>query len=93
MDVSFYDASDDSQIGSTQTGISDGGTASVTWSGLTYGVSNSWYAVADDGSATTQSSNYSFTVTPLTIDGEDVIEITIDGTTVTDLSMDGTIIS
>lgn len=61
MDVSFYDASDDSQIGSTQTGVSDGGTASVTWSNLNWGTSYSWYAVADDGSATTQSSTWSFT--------------------------------
>lgn len=61
MDVSFYDASGDSQIGSTQTGISDGGTASVKWSGLDFGTTYSWYAVVNDGSVTTTSSTFSFT--------------------------------
>ncbi len=61
MDVTFRDASDNSQIGSTQTSISDGGVASVTWSGLNSGTTYNWYAVADDGSATTQSSTWSFT--------------------------------
>ena len=59
MDVTFYDASDDSAIG-TDSGVSDGGTASVTWSGLSYGTSYSWYAVADDGTDTTQSDTWSF---------------------------------
>lgn len=63
MDVSFYDGADDTQIGSTQTGIADGGTASVTWSGRNWNTSYSWYAVADDGSATTTSSTFSFTTT------------------------------
>jgi len=62
MDVTFYNAPDDTQIGSTQTGVSDGGTASVTWDNLSAGNSYSWYAVADDGSATTTSSTWSFTV-------------------------------
>jgi subtilisin len=61
IDVSFYDASDDSQIGATQTGVTSGSTASVSWSGLTGETSYNWYAVADDGVATTQSSNWSFT--------------------------------
>lgn len=64
MDVKFYDASDDSVIG-TNTGVADGGTASVTWSDLNYGTDHSWYAVADDGSLTTQSSTWSFTTTYL----------------------------
>ena len=59
MDVNFYDASDDSLIGS-ETGVSSGGTASVEWTGLSYDTSYSWYAVADDGSVTTQSSTWSF---------------------------------
>jgi len=63
MDVTFYDASNDSQIGSTQTGVADGGTASVTWSGRDWNTTYSWYAVADDGSATTTSSTFSFTTT------------------------------
>lgn len=61
MDVTFYDASDDSQIGNVQTGVSDGGTASVSWNSLEWGTQYSWYAVADDGKASTQSSTFSFT--------------------------------
>jgi len=59
MDVSFYDASDDSLIG-TDTGVANGSRASVTWAGLTAGASYSWYAVANDGSATTQSDTWKF---------------------------------
>lgn len=61
MDVTFYDNSDDSSI-ATDTGVADGGTASVTWSGLSGGNSYDWYAIADDGSATTQSSTWIFSV-------------------------------
>lgn len=61
MDVTFYDASDDTQIGTTQTGVVNGSTASVIWSGLNWGASYSWYAVADDGSVTSSSSTWSFT--------------------------------
>ena len=60
MDVEFYDASDDSLI-AEDTGVASGGTASVTWSSLTTG-SYDWYAIADDGSATTQSDTWSFTL-------------------------------
>lgn len=61
MRVSFYDASDDSQIGSTQTGIADGGTASVTWSGLSNATTYDWYVVANDTELNTQSTTWSFT--------------------------------
>ncbi len=64
MDISFYDASDDSLIG-TDSGVASGGSASVTWSGLDLETSYSWYAVADDGSLTTQSSTWSFQVNAL----------------------------
>ncbi len=60
MDVSFYDASDGSLIG-TDSSVASGNTASVTWSGLSYSTTYSWYAVADDGSATTTSSTWQFT--------------------------------
>jgi len=60
MDVSFYDASDDSLIG-TDTGVVSGGTASVTWGSLSEGTTYSWYAVANDGSDSTTSSTWSFT--------------------------------
>ncbi|MFX1533998.1 MAG: S8 family serine peptidase, partial [Promethearchaeota archaeon] len=61
MDVSFYDASNNNLIG-TDTEVPDGGTASVIWSGRSIGSSYSWYAIADDGIDTTQSSTWSFTV-------------------------------
>ena len=60
MDVSFYNAFDDSLIG-TDTGVLSGGTASVSWLGLSEGTIYSWYAVANDGSASTTSSTWSFT--------------------------------
>ncbi|MHA1256204.1 MAG: S8 family serine peptidase, partial [Promethearchaeota archaeon] len=64
MDVSFYDASDDSLIG-TENDVSDGGTASVVYAGLSENTGYSWYAVADDGIDLTQSSTWSFTTTTL----------------------------
>ncbi|MFX1572522.1 MAG: C25 family cysteine peptidase [Promethearchaeota archaeon] len=60
MDVSFYDASDDSLIG-IATGVPSGSKASVLWSDLSEGTTYSWYAVASDGSASTTSSTWSFT--------------------------------
>jgi len=60
MDVSFYNAFDDSLIG-TDTSVISGGTASVIWSGLSAGTTYNWYAIADDGYGTTQSSDWSFT--------------------------------
>ena len=48
MNVTFYDASDDSIIG-TDLGVNDGNTATLTWSGLSYSTLYSWYAVANDG--------------------------------------------
>lgn len=69
MSVTFYDASDDSQIGSTQTGISDGGTATVTWSGLSNDIQYNWYVQVDDGTDTTISSTWSFTTTSAAVTG------------------------
>ncbi|MFX0062686.1 MAG: C25 family cysteine peptidase, partial [Candidatus Hermodarchaeota archaeon] len=60
MDVSFYNASDDSLIG-TDLGVPDEGTASFTWSGLAEGTSYSWYVIVNDGTYTTTSSTWSFT--------------------------------
>lgn len=59
MDVEFYDASDNSLIDTDST--SSGSTASVTWNNLNNGQTYSWYAVADDGQETNQSSTWSFT--------------------------------
>lgn len=57
MDIDFY--VDGSYIG-TDSGVCSGCTASINPS-LTTGTSYSWYAVADDGTATKQSSTWSFT--------------------------------
>ncbi|MGC9554461.1 MAG: S8 family serine peptidase, partial [Thermoplasmatota archaeon] len=58
--VSFYNAADNSLIG-TDTGVPSGSTASVTWSGLAYSTTYTWYAVADDGLNSTQSATWQFT--------------------------------
>jgi len=60
MKVSFYNASLDNLI-ATDSSVVSGGTASVTWSGLSSGNNYNWYAVADDGSSSTQSSTWTFT--------------------------------
>jgi photosystem II stability/assembly factor-like uncharacterized protein len=57
--VRFYDASDDSLIG-TDYGVISGGMAFVTWSDLSGETSYSWYAVADDGEYTIESNTWSF---------------------------------
>ena len=60
MDVTFYDASDDSVI-DTDSNVADGGTASVSWSNLEQLTTYEWYATADDGGYGTNSSTYDFT--------------------------------
>ncbi len=59
MDVSFYDASD-SLIGSEED-VGSGQRASITWSDLEEDKTYEWYAVADDGEYTAESSRWSFT--------------------------------
>ncbi len=59
MDVSFYDGSG-GLIG-TDNNVASGTRASVTWSGLDYDTTYSWYAVANDGSLTATSATWSFT--------------------------------
>lgn len=86
MNVSFYNNATDAQIGSTQTGVANGSTAEVTWSGLSAGTTYYWYANSTDGSAITQSSVWNFTTsqTP-TIDNIDIFPDTAytdDGLTV-----------
>ncbi len=60
LNVTFHDASNNDSI-DTVTGVASGGTASVTWNGLNYNTTYSWYAVADDGSGTNTSDTWSFT--------------------------------
>ncbi|MFX1442766.1 MAG: S8 family serine peptidase, partial [Promethearchaeota archaeon] len=60
MDVYFYDASDDSLIG-TDLGVSSGTTASTEWTGLAWGTSYSWYVIVDDGVVSSISPAWSLT--------------------------------
>jgi len=60
MDVSFYNALDDSLIG-TDNNIASGETASVQWDDLSFLTMYSWYAIANDGNHDTKSDIYSFT--------------------------------
>jgi hypothetical protein len=61
MTVTFYDASDDSVIG-TANGVASGSRASVSWAGLELGTQYNWYATAcDDGALCTTSATWSFT--------------------------------
>ncbi len=60
MDVEFYDASDHSSIG-FEGGVASGERVEVTWSDLDHETMYEWYAVADDGEQSAQSSAWSFT--------------------------------
>ncbi|MFX1253069.1 MAG: S8 family serine peptidase [Promethearchaeota archaeon] len=60
MDVSFYNASDDSLLGD-DTNVPSDDTASISWLGLAEGTSYSWYAEIDDGLLTTKTGSFSFT--------------------------------
>ncbi|MGM0509871.1 MAG: Ig-like domain-containing protein [Thermoplasmatota archaeon] len=69
MDVTFYNASDDSEIG-TDTGVANGSTASVTWSSLEGLTEYNWYAITNDSVLEAQSDTWTFTtkdVTPPTV--------------------------
>ena len=63
MTVTFFDASDNSVIG-TDAGVPSGSRAEVGWSGLADDTTYSWYAQADDGEDSTQSDTWSFTTAP-----------------------------
>jgi len=60
MKVCFYDALDDSLIGSVSN-VQSGNNASVYWNDLDYGRTYSWYATANDSSMASRSSVFSFT--------------------------------
>jgi len=60
MDVSFYDASDDSLIG-TDNNVNSGGIASVQWKDLSYNTMYYWYAIANDSLYETKSDEWCFT--------------------------------
>lgn len=61
LNVTFYNASDDSQIDVTQPNVPSDSRATVTWTGLVVG-DYSWYATAHDGQNTTTSINWSFSI-------------------------------
>ena len=60
MNVSFYNAFDDSLIG-TDLNVVSGGTATVQWKGLSYNTQYSWYVIANDSELETKSDTWSFT--------------------------------
>jgi hypothetical protein len=69
MNISFYNASSDSQIGEELTGKSDG-TYSETWTGLSTDEEYSWYANVTDGSNTVKSGVYTFTTIDIKLNWE-----------------------
>ena len=60
MNVTFYNASNN-QIIDTANNVASGSTASITWTGLSYNKTYSWYAVANDSKSETQSDTWTFT--------------------------------
>ncbi len=60
MDVEFYDAYDDTLIG-TDNGVNSGERGYFQWTGLGMGESYEWYAVAKSGGVTNTSQTWSFT--------------------------------
>ena len=71
MDVTFYNAGSDSVIG-IDSGVSNGSTASITWSGRSNSKTYSWYAIANDGSLDSpKSKTWSFTTKSASSPGDD----------------------
>jgi outer membrane protein assembly factor BamB len=60
MDVSFYNAIDDTLIG-TDINVPSGETASVRWNDLSFLTMYSWYAIVNDGEYETKSNTWCFT--------------------------------
>ncbi len=60
MNVTFYDASDHSEIG-FQENVSSGNYSNITWEGLDRGTTYGWYAVADDDDEAYESEVWEFT--------------------------------
>lgn len=73
MTVTFYDASDDSLIG-TDAAVASGGTATVTWAGRAAGIIYTWYAKANDGIAITTGPDWTFT----TASGNNIFNFNMD---------------
>ncbi len=60
MDVTFFDASDDSEIGTVED-VEHGERAEHTWEDLEQGTSYEWYAESDDGEEIATSDTWTFT--------------------------------
>jgi hypothetical protein len=60
MNVSFYNASDDSIIG-TAVNVPNGSRAEVIWSDLEYNTTYEWYAIANDSIFENRSDTWTFT--------------------------------
>ncbi|MFW6015739.1 MAG: hypothetical protein ACOCRK_04830 [bacterium] len=61
MNVSFYNASNDAQIGDTKVNIPDGSRPYVYWSNLDYNTTYEWYVNITDETTTIKSDNWNFT--------------------------------
>ena len=59
MNVTFYSSPSNTIIG-TVTNVTNNGNASITWSGLTYYTSYSWYVVVNDSNYLTKSETWTF---------------------------------
>jgi len=69
LTVSFYNASDDSLIGTKS--VKSGDTASVIWSNLDYGTTYTWYVKVNDSEFENTSEVFSFTTKNKHIDAEE----------------------
>lgn len=69
MNVTFYDASDDTVIGEVKN--KQNGTYSVEWTGLSADKTYKWYAKVTDGGNTVETGNESFTTTDVDLSWTD----------------------
>lgn len=69
MNITFYDASDDSQIGEVKN--KGNGTYSVEWTGLSADQTYNWYAKVTDGKDTVKSNTAEFTTIDIDISWTD----------------------
>jgi len=85
LDVSFYDASDNSLIG-TDSGVASGEQASVSWDNRKYNTTYTWYVIVSDGTDSTQSAEWSFTTTsaPNNPPNTPTLVYPADGSTISD---------
>ncbi len=76
LDVTFYDASDDSEI-ATASGVASGERANVSWENLEYGTTYQWYVKVDDGFIPDpqQSDTWEFTTEPNSNFEVDIVDI------------------